>query len=346
MNKLMKAGLGPSLLALIRNYLSGRRQKTKLYSEISTLKPVNTGVPQGSTIGPLMFIVYINDLTTVLQTCKSCMYADDTVIYCSSLSRKLVRKNLQKDIDKIQQWCDTNRLTLNVTKTKIMSFMSDHKRKTSDEFKIYMKSVPVEEVEKYKYLGTVLDNRLSGEVQCSKLMKNLGFKLRTFSRIRKFLNTRAALTVYKSTVLPIIDYNDYFQFLWNAEKIRKLQKIQNWGLRITYAGERFSELEMHSSANLDTFDTRRICPLLGVMYYRSKDPKLLDNRGLPTRQFDKIKFKVLNPAIKKAFRSPNYLGAQLWDLLPKDTQLAPGIHSYKIKVARHVRDGLFKDLKI
>ena len=76
----------------------------------------------------------------------------------------------------------------------------------------------------------------------------MGFKLRTFSRVRFFLNTKAALTVYKSTILPIVDYDDYFQFLWNVEKARKLQTIQNWGLCITYTGETFSELEMHNTA--------------------------------------------------------------------------------------------------
>ena len=81
------------------------------------------------------------------------------------------------------------------------------------------------------------------------------------------------------------------------------------------------------------------------MYFRSKNQALLDNRYLPTRQFDKIKFLVLNPMIKIAFRSPNYLGGYLWDLLPKDTQISPGINAFKVKVTRHIKDGLFKDLK-
>ena len=345
-NKLEKAGLGPNLIALIKNYLSGRKQKTKLFSEVSTLKPVEIGVPQGSTIGPLMFIVYINDLDTVLQKCNHCMYADDTVLYCSNASRKLVRKNLQMDVDRVQKWCDANRLTLNVTKTKVMSFMSDHRRKHCNKFKIYMKGTLIDEVENYKYLGTTLDNRLNGDPQYNKLLRSVGYKLATFSKIRKYLNTRAALTVYKSTILPIIDYNDYFQFLWNAEKTRKLQKIQNWGLRISLSGQRFNEIEMHSSARLDLLEIRRICHLLSVMYYRSKDARYLDGRRLPTRQFDKIKFKVINPGVKKAFKSPNYLGSRLWDLLPRDTQASPTIHQFKAKIAHHVEDGLFTDFKI
>ena len=225
-NKLENAGVGHNFIVLIQNYLSNRGQRTRLDSSVSTLMPVGTGVPQGSTIGPLMFIIYINDLVNVLQNCKSCMYADDTVLYCGNVSEKAVRKDLQKDINRVQEWCDTNRLTLNVSKTKIMPFMSDHKRKKFKKYKIYMKGV---QVENYKYLGIMLDNRLSGELQYNKLSKNLGFKLRTFSKIRKYMNVRAALAVYKATILPIIDYNDYYQFLWNNDKTDKLQKTPKMG---------------------------------------------------------------------------------------------------------------------
>ena len=345
-NKLEKAGLGPNLIALIKNYLSNRKQKTRLFTETSTLETVGIGVPQGSTVGPLMFIVYINDLCTVLQNCNHCMYADDTVLYCSNVSRKLVRKDLQMDIDRVQKWCDTNRLTLNVGKTKVMSFMSDHKREGCNRFRIYMKGSLIEEVDSYKYLGTILDNRLNGDPQYCKLMKNLGFKLATFSKIRKYLNTRAALTVYKSTILPVIDYNDYFQFLWSAEKNKKLQRAQNWGLRISFSGQRLNEAELHSAAKLDLLAARRICHLLNVMYYRSKKAKYLDGRKLPTRQFDKVKFRVINPGIRKAFRSPNYLGSQLWDMLPMETQTSPTIHKFKAKITRHVTGGLFENFKI
>ena len=346
LSKLLNAGLGQNLIDLIRNYLSGRMQKTKLYSVTSTLRSVRVGVPQGSTIGPLLFIVYINDLNEVLQHCKSCMYADDTVLYCNNLSKKVARKTLQKDLDKVQVWCETNRLTLNVSKTKVMTFMSKHKRKNCNLVKIYMKGVLVEEVQSYKYLGTILDNMLYGDEQYSKLVQNLGFKLRTFGKIRRYLNTRAALTVYKSTILPIIDYNDYFQFLWNAEKSRKLQKVQNWGLRIAFSGKRLSELELHNSANLLYLDNRRKCHLLSVMYQRSKELRYLDNRQLPTRQFDKVKFKVLAPVIKIAFRSPNYLGALLWDLLPRDTQLSNSMHIFKDRVGKLVKEGLFNNVRI
>ena len=107
----------------------------------------------------------------------------------------------------VQEWCSVNRLSLNVKKTKFLTFVSDHKRKHTSKFRFLMNGNTLEEVSSYRYLGTEIDNRLNGEMQYNKLMQTLGFKLATFSKIRRFLNTRAALTVYRSTVLPLIDYN-------------------------------------------------------------------------------------------------------------------------------------------
>ena len=113
----------------------------------------------------------------------------------------------------MEKWCKVNKLSLNVSKTKIMSFMSDHKRKTCDKFNFYMKVRVVEEVDNYKYLGTSIDNRLNGNDQFTKTLQILGLKLRTFSRIRRFLSDEASLTVYKSMIIPLLDYNGHFQIL-------------------------------------------------------------------------------------------------------------------------------------
>ena len=89
---------------------------------------------------------------------------------------------------------------------------------------------------------------------------------------------------------------------------------------------------------------RRIHHLVNIMYHRSKCDQYRDKRNLPTRQFAKIKFKVITPVIKNAFRSPNYLGAQLWDLLPYDVQTAPTYNIFKYKVKKHIAAGLYNNL--
>ena len=297
----------------------------------------------------MMFIIYINDIPDVLRQSDALMYADDTVLYSSSICTKEVRKKLQSDLVNVEKWCLKNRLSLNVSKTKIMTFMSDHKRKTLPQLRFFMKGTQVEEVDTYKYLGTHLDNRLSGDVQFTKTNQTLGFKIRTFSRIRRFVNTKAALTIYKSTILPIIDYNNYFQMMWNVDKRHRLQKLQNWGLRIVYNyfnnGPKLNEEEMHNEANLDLLSHRRILHMLNLMFHRSKQGVYLDKRDIHTRQFDKVKFKVITLVIKKAFACPNYLGSKLWDLLPNETQTELMFKTFKYKVKRHIAAGLFNAIQ-
>ena len=290
-----------------------------------------------------MFIIYINDLSRVLKHCRSLLYADDTVVYCGHQNPKIIRKLMQEDLGRIQKWCNDNRLSLNVKKTKIMTFMSDHRRKILPNLKFYMNGAHLEEVDDYTYLGVEIDNCLNGQAQYNKLRKTLGFKLHTFGKIRKFLNTKAALTLYKSTVLPINDYNDHFQYMWNVDKLDKLQKTQNWWLRIVYGSvlHDLSEDALHDAARLNLLKKRRILHILSLMYHRSKKKVYLDDRDINTRQFDKVKFKVTASMIKKAFKTVNYLGAQLWDKLPLSTQLSGSFIEFKRKVLKHITEGLF-----
>ena len=90
-NKLRQAGLGDKVLGLLKNYLGNRKQRTKLFDVTSDLEDVGVGVPQGSIVGPMMFIIFINDLIKVLKHCKLLLYADDTVIYCGHQVSKVVQ---------------------------------------------------------------------------------------------------------------------------------------------------------------------------------------------------------------------------------------------------------------
>ena len=134
--------------------------------------------------------------------------------------------------------------------------------------------------------------------------------------------------------------------LWNAGKLETLQKMQNWGLRIVYSSKygKLDEEALHSKANLTLLKSRRVMHLLSIMYHRSKVPELLDNRDIHTRQVDKVKFKVLTPVTKKSFKTSNYLGAHLWDMLLRDVQLAGSFAEYERKVKIVTAEGLFSKI--
>ena len=157
-------------------------------------------------------------LTTVEQLCMLMTPSYTMHMMIKKLSTK------SSNPTSVNSQCN-NKLTLNVKKTKLMTFMNDYATKKCTGFKLYMRGSILDEVDSYRYLGTEVDNRLNGEVQYNKPLHNLGLKVRTFGKIRKFLDTKAALTVFKSTILPLIDYNDHFQNLWNVYKVTKNAKL-------------------------------------------------------------------------------------------------------------------------
>ena len=123
--KLELYGFTESCVNWFKSYLSRRTQRTKCNNNfLSSSNPVSLGVPQGSTLGPLLFILYVNDLYHIKHVfnVKLKMYADDTVIYAHGNSVSEVKKNLQLCLDYVYDWCILNRLYMNMKKTKIMWF--------------------------------------------------------------------------------------------------------------------------------------------------------------------------------------------------------------------------------
>ena len=120
--KLPGFGFNTHLTNWFRSYLSGRVQCTIANSTTSDWLPVTHGVPQGSILGPLMFLLYINDLSNTVSTSKSILFADDTVIFRADRNSDRNTASLRDDLDSLNDWCNRNKVTINTDKTKIVTF--------------------------------------------------------------------------------------------------------------------------------------------------------------------------------------------------------------------------------
>ena len=159
-HKLAQYGVVGWSNAWISNYLSNRVQKVKFNGAISESKSISVGVPQGSILGPLLFIIYLNDLPAVIHNCKVSCYADDTAIYVSGPNCETVQSDLQEDLNRIAFWLKGNKLSLNVTKTKVLCFATQHYR-NSTNLVLNIDGSVLEQVTSYKYLGMISDQKLS-----------------------------------------------------------------------------------------------------------------------------------------------------------------------------------------
>ena len=154
LDKLNNLGLAESVVDWVTSYLMCR----KVYANgcHSTFMQITQGVPQGSVLGPLFYIIYANDLSTTLTNCKIALYADDTVLYTANKNFNDSMLQLQKDMNALSAWCINNGITANTEKTKIMIFGSTTKVKDLPEVNILFDHTPIQLVSSYKYLNWIV----------------------------------------------------------------------------------------------------------------------------------------------------------------------------------------------
>jgi len=173
LKKLNLYGIRNTAHAWFREYLSDRHQFALINGTPSELGEIVTGVPQGSILGPLLFVIYINDLPTCLHKSSVNMYADDTTIYYSSLKLEHLNSVLQKDLLNVYSWLNSNKLSLNLLKTSSILICGKRKRSSlqSDNLPLAIDSVKIGQVQTCDYLGVTIDQDLTFKRNLDKTIK-------------------------------------------------------------------------------------------------------------------------------------------------------------------------------
>ena len=151
--KLKSVRLDDNSLNWFESYLSFRQQVTSIDNTLSSFLPVSVDVPQRSILGPLLFIIYINDMPNIVKHCKILLYADDTLLYYSSKSASDIEKYVNGDVNLISQWLDQNLLTLNCKKSKFVLFGSNSRLKPFTNISIHVNEHQLTCERTFKYLG-------------------------------------------------------------------------------------------------------------------------------------------------------------------------------------------------
>ena len=331
--KLKRAGIGEKTCQLIANYLSDRKQAVKLRNKLSGWEEVRTGVPQGSILGPLLFLIYINDLPLISEIPLYTLFADDAAVTFVGKSIKELEKIVNAFLQDLNTWCDESELTLNANKTEYVIFASKQAKTKAPKIEIKIGTHALNEVDSYKYLGTTLDATLNGSKQLDKLNAHIAYKLTTFRKIRRYMSEKTAILIYKVMILPILDYNDIIYGLLSKQQTTKLQRIQNRALRTVFMGKKLGTQEMHDRAKVDYLAVRRDSHMLALMFDRAGTPDYTDNVDRKTRQADAPLLKVPQPKTSKLKQAPIYRGAIMWNKLPAPARKA----KTKLQLKLHIR---------
>ena len=164
------------------------------------------GVPQGSVIGPILFLCYINDIVFVADTndILISLYADDAVIYATSKSEATLKVKMQNSLNAVSSWCLKNRINVNVSKTKLCCNGRQHRLKNSD-IVLNFRNSPLTKCHQYNFLGIILDETMKLESNFKSIFKKFSFKVFQFSKILRYMPQDTRITVYKQTILPLVE---------------------------------------------------------------------------------------------------------------------------------------------
>ena len=236
--KLKYYGVTGTSYNLIENYLTNRMQYVKFNTHESSKKTICTGVPQGSILGPLLFSIYINDLVTVGDKFNYLMYADDTTIYFKLEDFPNNMENcISNELNQISTWLKCNKLSLNVDKTKCITFHTRQKQIPEIHFSI--NNTPIENVKSFKFLGIYFNSNLTWKNHIDMVSNKLSKVIGIFKRLRYVYPEQVLLTIYNSLFVSHINYG---LLVWGVE-LDRIYMLQKKAVRIVTGNDYIAHTE-------------------------------------------------------------------------------------------------------
>ena len=341
--KLMHYGIQDREIGWFQSYLSNRRQFCRVDGVDSEINHVKFGVPQGSCLGPLLFLVYVNDLPCSVKNSTVSMYADDTSLSYKSKALTQLNEAMNHDFMSLESWLKGNKIFLNVAKTHTMLICSKSKQRalinSNEKLDIKVKDENLKIVEKIKYLGVQIDQNLEWKEHIkyisSKVSRAIGF----LKYSKNFITRSCLNNLYRSIVEP---YFSYFCSVWgccnSTEKIR-LQKLQNRAARLitgssftTSALPLIEDLGWKTIEELISYETQILVfkalnglapQYLTELFSRNSQGSLHTLRNTST-DLKLPLYKTVNGQKSFSFR-----GVKYWNSLPAESKQAVTLYSFK-----------------
>jgi len=207
-------------LKWLESYLNNRKQVLSFHNHVSEELTINCGVPQGSILGPLLFLIYVNDLPNVSEKLFSVLFADDTNVFITGSNLLELANTLNMELKKLSSWLKINKLSLNIPKTHFMVFSNKHKQ--AHNINIEIDHEKVIECKNTTFLGILIDANLTWKPHihnvCSKLAKCMGI----LSKAKHVLPRSAMVSLYYTLAYP---YLMYCNEVWGCVQPSKLLKL-------------------------------------------------------------------------------------------------------------------------
>ena len=231
--KLKHYGIKGCALKLLKNYLSNRKQYVELNNVKSEMCEIKTGVPQGSILGPLLFVIYVNDIYKASSILHAIIYADDTTLTAnledfSAKTRKDLENKINSEINKINIWLKANCLSLNIHKSKFMLYYKPTKRVLIPVLKI--NNTEITSVDTFNFLGLLINKNLNWKPHVEKTAGKISKAIGVINRLKCVVPQNILVTLYNSLILSHINY---CTLAWGYEH-KRITKLQKKAIRIIH----------------------------------------------------------------------------------------------------------------
>ncbi len=333
LRKLDYYGIRGVALDWFRTYLKDRTQRVFLDGELSEYNYNYHGVPQGSVLGPLLFLLYINDIPQSSKAMSFHLFADDTSLFYSCENLNDLEEIVNQELAKISDWLIANKLTLNTNKSNFM-IMKPRQKKLSKNVKICINNDSLRESDCVKYLGVLIDNNLTWSNHVKHVTIKVSKGIGILSKIRHYAPKNVLMNIYNAFVSPHINYaitnwgGTYPTILDELTKcLKKAARITNFKKQFEHSKPSFKAL---NTLNLeDTYKLEcakfffEISKGQNTALFSSFFQKTKDQHHYGTRQArsGKLYIPTVRTNYKKHFIS--YSGIKIWNSIPEDIRNSP-----------------------
>ena len=341
--KLQMYGVCQRELSWFRSYLSNRKQFCRVNGVCSGLDDIEVGVPQGSCLGPLLFLIYINDLPQAVKGSTVSMYADDTSLCHQASSMTQLNGAINNDLAKLDTWLQGNKLSLNVAKTHSMLVTTKQKqnvlKRADQNFELNIRGNDLDVVLQTKYLGIEIDSSLDWKEQIKAISTKASRAIAFLKHAKKYLPMETLKTLYTSIVEPHFRYCCSVWGCCGVTGINQLQKLQNRAARILTnssfdapGGPLIEKLGWKTISQLINIESKtmvfkslnELAPqYLGSLFNRNSQ---CSSRCLRNTETDLRLPKKTSANGQKCF---SFRGATLWNSLSAESKKASSLNIFK-----------------
>ena len=337
-HKLQEYGLNINVINWFQSYLKDRNHVTTINGMKSNVQNSTCGIPQGSILGPLLFIMYINDLPKHVSNVQISMYADDTAIFYTSKDVNDIVDKINDDMKNVDNWLSRNKLSLNIQKTNFMIIGTPQKLAsiTNQQLDIKIRGISIQRVSSCKHLGIIIDESLLWGNHVEHVTKKVLTGLYFLKRSNNILPKNIQSMLYKTIIAPHFDYCNVVWGRCNKFLCNKLQVLQNRAAKIITGTRRYdSSSQALSDLNWKNLDEKLYYNEAVTMFkiVNRDAPHYLNNRFVRKETRYNMRnsgdLHLVKPNTEYKKRSLSYRGAKLWNSLDANVKSVSNLKDFK-----------------